>query len=80
MRTAFDAAKARFTPGLAVVINPHVLNTAWQVAVASGAIPRVVDLCRYRDSDDDPMICVCCPCIGGAIAGWFLPDDLVVRA
>jgi hypothetical protein len=32
---------------------------------------------RYRDSDDDPMICVCQVCTAGAKAGWFHPHQIV---
>ena len=31
---------------------------------------------KYRDSDDDPIICVALVSLVGATAGWFRPEEL----
>ena len=90
--TEFKLAQKTFKPGTLVEIKPDVLDMViekqelWKfcaVGVGGERLPglefRSARIIRLRDSDDDPLVCVCATSDAGQSAcGWFHPHELVV--
>jgi hypothetical protein len=80
--TQVEIARARFRPGTAVEVAPDVLakmqSDKWSLDAVAGVVFRTVEVVAFRDSDDDPIVCVCSPSVSGAHAAWFHPDHLRV--
>ena len=70
--TPFEKAQQKFPVGSKV--NVPANNPPW------GDYPQcdkvVCGHLRFRDSEDDPIICVCLVSTTGAQAGWFYPKEL----
>lgn len=73
--TAFEAAKRRFPVGCKVEVRSP--QPEWNPGYPCDKI--VCGHVKYRDSAEDPMICVCLVSITDARAGWFLPDQVIKR-
>jgi hypothetical protein len=84
MTTPLEAAKKKFAPGTPVNIKPDTVarasekNDLWELSKYER--PVAVRVVGFRDSDDDPIVCVCIPNPHGAIAGWFPAECLRVAS
>jgi len=72
-KTAHDAAVEKFPVGCKVRVRTD--RPEWNDRPQCDQV--VCGHVRYRDSDDDPMVCVCLVATTGAVAGWFTPDNMI---
>ena len=72
--TAFKAAKKKFPVGTKVEVRSDMPE--WNPGYPCDKV--VCGHVRFRDSDDDPLVCVAMVSITDARAGWFHPDNLLL--
>lgn len=68
----FDRARAEFPVGCKVETNSE--RPEWSSDIHADRV--VCGYARFRDSEDDPIICVCLLSTQRAFAGWFTPAAL----
>ena len=73
--SAFEAALRKFPVGTKVEVRTP--RPEWNPGYPCNKV--VCGHVRYRDSDDDPMVCVCLVSITGCVAGRFVPDNLMAE-
>jgi hypothetical protein len=72
--TPYKAAKKKFPLGTKVEVKTDMPE--WNPGYPCDKV--VCGHERYRDSDDDPLVCVALVSLSDARAGWFPPDNLIL--